>query len=269
MSSRIFTSSMGADAITVVLGKNQEHEARVVGVAPDQDLAVLRIRAPKDQLVPLPIGSAHDLLVGQKVLAIGNPFGLDHTLTTGIVSVIGRTITSLTGRTIDGAIQTDAAINPGNSGGPLLDSAGRLIGINTQIYSPSGAFAGIGFAAPVDMVNRIVPQLITHGKVIRAGMGVSVVSGVIAARWGVRGVAIRQVTSSGPADRAGLKGLRSVNGGRISLGDVVTAIDGEAVRTVDGLLTILDRYKVGDRVNVEVERDGASRTVTLTLHAVG
>lgn len=259
----------GADAITVVLGRNREHAARVVGVAPDQDLAVLRIRAPKDQLVPLPIGSAHDLLAGQKVLAIGNPFGLDHTLTTGIVSAIGRTITSLTGRTIEGVIQTDAAINPGNSGGPLLDSAGRLIGINTQIYSPSGAFAGIGFAVPVDMVNRIVPQLITHGKVIRAGMGVSVLSDMITGRWGVRGVVIRQVTSSGPADRVGLKGLRSVNGGRISLGDVVTAIDGEAVRTVDDLLTILDRHKVGDRVNVEVERDGASRAVTITLQEVG
>lgn len=258
-----------ADAIMVVLGENQEYDARVVGVDPDHDLAVLRIRAPKDQLVPLPIGSAHDLLVGQKVLAIGNPFGLDHTLTTGIVSAIGRTIKSMTGRTIEGVIQTDAAINPGNSGGPLLDSAGRLIGINTQIVSASGAFAGIGFAVPVDMVNRIVPQLITHGKVIRAGIGVSVVSDTITARWGVQGVVIRDVTSGGPADRAGLEGLRSLSGRQISLGDVVTAIDGEAVRTVDDLLTILDRHKVGDRVKVEVERDGASRAVTLTLQAMG
>lgn len=258
----------GADAIMVVLGENQEYEARVVGVAADHDLAVLRIRAPKDKLVPLPIGSAHDLRVGQKVLAIGNPFGLDHTLTTGIVSAIGRTIKSMTGRTIEGVIQTDAAINPGNSGGPLLDSSGRLIGINTQIVSPSGAFAGIGFAVPVDMVNRIVPQLITHGKVIRAGFGVSVVSDTITARWGVQGVVIRSVTPGGPADRAGLQGLRSVSGRQISLGDVVTAIDGEAVRTVDDLLTISDRHQVGDRVKVEVERDGASRTVTLTLEAV-
>jgi S1-C subfamily serine protease len=157
----------GADAIMVVLGENKEYDARVVGVDPDHDLAVLRVQAPKDTLVPPPIGSAYDLQVGQKVLAIGNPFGLDHTLTTGIVSAIGRTIKSMTGRTIEGVIQTDAAINPGNSGGPLLDSAGRLIGINTQIYSSSGAFAGIGFAVPVDMVNRIVPQLITHGKVMQ------------------------------------------------------------------------------------------------------
>lgn len=259
----------GADAVMVVLSENQEYEARVVGVDPDHDLAVLHIRAPQETLVPLPIGSAHDLLVGQKVLAIGNPFGLDHTLTTGIVSAIGRTMKSMTGRTIEGVIQTDAAINPGNSGGPLLDSSGRLIGINTQIVSPSGAFSGIGFAVPVDMVNRIVPQLIRHGKVIRAGIGVSVVADRITARWGVKGVVIRKVTPDGPADRAGLKGLRSVDGGRISLGDVVMAIEGEAVRTVDNLLTILDRYEVGDRVHVEVERDGASRTVTLRLQAVG
>lgn len=259
----------GADAVTVVLGENKEYEARVVGVAPDQDLAVLRIRAPKDELVPLPIGSAHDLRVGQKVLAIGNPFGLDHTLTTGIVSAMGRTIKSMTGRTIEDVIQTDAAINPGNSGGPLLDSSGRLIGINTQIVSPSGAFAGIGFAVPVEMVNRIVPQLIRHGKVIRAGIGVAVLSDLITARWGVKGVVIRQVTAGGPADRAGLRGLRSLNGGRIALGDIVTAIDGESVRTVDGLLTIFDRHAAGDQVKVEVERDGASRTVTLKLEEVG
>ncbi|MBX3332706.1 MAG: trypsin-like peptidase domain-containing protein [Nitrospira sp.] len=258
-----------ADAILVVLGEHEEYEARVVGVDPDHDLAVLRIRAPKDKLVPLPIGSAHDLLVGQKVLAIGNPFGLDHTLTTGIVSAIGRTIKSMTGRTIEGVIQTDAAINPGNSGGPLLDSSGRLIGINTQIVSSSGAFSGIGFAVPVDMVNRVVPQLITHGKVIRAGIGVSVVSDPIASRLGIQGVVIREVTLGGPAERAGIEGLRSRGGRQISLGDVVTAIDGEAVRTVDDLLTILDRHKVGDSVKLVVEREGASRTVMLTLQEVG
>ncbi|MDH4155366.1 MAG: trypsin-like peptidase domain-containing protein [Nitrospira sp.] len=258
----------GADAILVVLGENREYEARVVGVAPDQDIAVLRIRASGDKLVPISIGSSRDLKVGQKVLAIGNPFGLDHTLTTGIVSAIGRTIKSMTGRTIEGVIQTDAAINPGNSGGPLLDSAGRLIGINTQIVSPSGGFAGIGFAVPVDMINRIVPQLIRHGKVIRAGVGVSVIPDTTTARWDVHGVVIRQVEPGGPADLAGLKGLRSGGGGRISLGDVVTAIDGEAVRTVDGLLTILDRHKVGDVVMVEVVREGRSRQVTLTLQEI-
>ena len=258
----------GADAITVVLGDNQEYKARVIGVDPDHDVAVLRIRAPADTLVPIPIGSSHDLRVGQKVLAIGNPFGLDQTLTTGIVSAIGRTIKSMTGRTIEGVIQTDAAINPGNSGGPLLDGFGRLIGINTQIVSPSGAYAGIGFAVPVNMVNRIIPQLITHGKVIRAGIGVSVVPDSIAARLGVQGVVIRKVTPGGPADRAGLKGLHSAGSGRIALGDIVTAVEGEEVRTLDGLLTILDRHAVGDQVKVEIERDGISRTMTLTLQAV-
>lgn len=258
----------GADSLTVALSEKNEYETRLVGVDPDHDLAVLRIQAPRDTLHPIAIGSAHDLRVGQKVLAIGNPFGLDRTLTTGVVSAIGRTIKAMTGRTIEGAIQTDAAINPGNSGGPLLDSAGRLIGVNTQIVSPSGAFAGISFAVPVDMVNRIVPQLIKHGKIIRPGIGVSVLPDAITARWGVRGVAIRQVTPEGAAARAGLIGLRSVKGGQVSLGDVVTSLGGEAVRTVDDLLTILDRHQVGDQVTAQVIREGEERTVSLTLQAL-
>ena len=258
----------GANSLTVVLSEKNEHETRLVGADPDHDLAVLRIQAPKDALHPIVVGSARDVRVGQKVLAIGNPFGLDRTLTTGVVSAVGRTIKAMTGRTIEGVIQTDAAINPGNSGGPLLDSAGRLIGVNTQIVSPSGAFAGIGFAVPVDMVNRIVPQLIKHGKIIRPGIGISVLPDAITARWGVRGVVIRKVTPEGAAARAGLTGLRSVKGGQVALGDVVTALGGEAVRTVDDLLTILDRHQVGDQVAVEVVREGKSRTVTLTLQAV-
>ena len=161
----------GAASAKVTLGET-EYDADTVGVAPDQDLAVLEIRAARANLAPIAIGTSADLQVGQKVFAIGNPFGLDHTLTTGIVSALGRTIQSVTNRPIDGAIQTDAAINPGNSGGPLLDSAGRLIGVNTAIYSPSGASAGIGFAVPVDTVSRIVPELITHGKVVRPRLGV-------------------------------------------------------------------------------------------------
>jgi len=258
----------GAGAIAVVLGEKNEYEARLVGVAPDHDLAVLRIQAPNEVLHPISIGSAHDLRVGQKALAIGNPFGLDYTLTTGVVSAIGRTIKSMTGRTIEGVIQTDAATNPGNSGGPLLDSTGRLIGVNTQIFSPSGAFAGIGFAVPVDMVNRIVPQLIKHGKVIRPGLGITVIPDTIAARWRVQGVVIREVAPEGPAARAGLKGVRSARGGQVLQGDVVTALDGDAVRIVDDLLTILDRHKVGDQVTVEVVREGKSHTVSLTLQAV-
>jgi len=184
------------------------------------------------------------------------------------VSAIGRTIKSMTGRTIEGVIQTDAAINPGNSGGPLLDSTGRLIGVNTQIFSPSGAFAGIGFAVPVETVNRIVPQLIKHGKVIRPGLGITVMPDAMTARWRVQGVVIRQVAPGGPAARAGLKGLRSASGGQAALGDVVTGLDGEAVRTVDDLFTILDRHRVGDQVTVEVLRESKSHTVSLTLQAV-
>lgn len=163
-----------ADAAQVTLSDQSSWKARLVGGAPDKDLALLRIDAPADRLRPIPIGSSKDLQVGQKVFAIGNPFGLDQTLTTGVISALGREIESLTRRPIQGVIQTDAAINPGNSGGPLLDSAGRLIGVNTQIYSPSGAFAGIGFAIPVDTVNRFVPELIRYGRVIRPGIGVQV-----------------------------------------------------------------------------------------------
>jgi S1-C subfamily serine protease len=160
-----------ADSLTVVLADQTEHEARVVGVDPDHDVAVVQIQVAKEKLSPIMVGSSHDLKVGQKVLAIGNPFGLDHALTTGVVSALHRSIESMTKRTIENVIQIDAAINPGNSGGPLLDSGGRLIGINTMIVSPSRGVSGIGFAVPVDTVNEIVPQLIQHGKVIRAGIG--------------------------------------------------------------------------------------------------
>lgn len=258
----------GADAINVVLADGADHPAKVVGADPDHDLAVLQIQAPAETLVPLPIGSSRDLRVGQKVLAIGNPFGLDHTLTTGVVSALGRTIKSLTDRTIEGVIQTDAAINPGNSGGPLLDSFGRLIGINTQIYSPSGAYAGIGFAVPVDTINRIVPELIRYGKPIRPGLGIAMIPDAIARRWGLDGVVVGRVMPGSAAERAGLRGAKEQRGGRVELGDVITAADGEPVRSADDLLRILDRHKVGDRVTFEVLRDGRRRSVTATLQAV-
>ena len=258
----------GADAINVVLADQSDYQARVVGVDPDHDLAVLQIRVPKEKLVPLDVGSSHDLRVGQKVLAIGNPFGLDHTLTVGVVSALGRTIQSLTNRTIEGVIQTDAAINPGNSGGPLLDSFGRLIGINTQIISPSGAFSGIGFAVPVNTVNRIVPHLIKYGKLIRPGIGVSVLPDAIAARWGIQGLIIGRVAPGGPAERAKLRGTRETIAGRIELGDVISKVDGLPVKTVDDLLRILDRHKVGDQVRVEYIRDGQTQEVLITLQAL-
>ncbi len=258
----------GADAITVTLADQTEYKARVVGIDPDHDLAVLQVQAPESALAPIAVGSSSDLRVGQKVLAIGNPFGLDHTLTTGVVSALGRTIKSMTERTIEGVIQTDAAINPGNSGGPLLDSAGRLIGVNTQIVSPSGAFAGIGFAVPVDTVNRIVPELIKHGRLIRPGLGVSLVPDAITRRWGIKGLVIGRVQPGGPAARAGLRGARETFSGRIEIGDVIVAVEGKPVEVVDDLMAILERHKVGDQVTVDILRGNRRQQVIVTLQAI-
>ena len=258
----------GANSIKVTLADRTEYQAKVVGADPDHDLAVLQIQVSDNQLEPLAIGSSHDLRVGQKVLAIGNPFGLDHTLTTGVVSALGRTIKSMSNRTIEGVIQTDAAINPGNSGGPLLDSAGRLIGVNTQIVSPSGAYAGIGFAVPVDTVNRIVPELIKHGKLIRPGLGVSLVPDTMAKRWGIKGLIIGKVTRGGPADRAGLKGARETMAGRIQLGDIILTVAGKPMNTVDDLMDVMEEHKVGDHVNVEILRGKRQEKVSVTLQAV-
>jgi len=258
----------GATSITVTLADRTEHKAKIVGADPDHDLAVLQIQSQEDSLSPVTIGTSHDLRVGQKVLAIGNPFGLDHTLTTGVVSALGRTIKSLSNRTIEGVIQTDAAINPGNSGGPLLDSAGRLIGVNTQIVSPSGAFAGIGFAVPVDTVNRIVPELIKYGKLIRPGLGVSLVPDAIARRWGITGVVIGKVVRGSAAERAGLRGARETVTGRVELGDIVVGIDGRPIQTIEDMLDLLEQRKVGDQVMVEILRANRRQQVSITLQAV-
>jgi S1-C subfamily serine protease len=184
------------------------------------------------------------------------------------VSALGRTIKSLSNRTIEGVIQTDAAINPGNSGGPLLDSAGRLIGVNTQIVSPSGAYAGIGFAVPVDTVNRVVPELIKHGKLIRPGLGVSLVPDAMAKRLGVRGVIIGKVIRGGGAERAGLRGVREAVGGRIELGDIIVGVDGQTVDTLDHLLAALEAHKVGDQIPVNILRGSHKQQVMVTLQAV-
>jgi S1-C subfamily serine protease len=258
----------GASSIKVTLADRSEHQAKLVGADPDHDLAVLQIQASESLLEPLAIGTSHDLRVGQKVLAIGNPFGLDHTLTTGVVSALGRTIKSMSNRTIEGVIQTDAAINPGNSGGPLLDSAGRLIGVNTQIVSPSGAYAGIGFAVPVDMVNRIVPELIKHGKLIRPGLGLSPVPDAVARRWGINGLIIGKVARGGGADRAGLRGVRETATGRIELGDILVAVEGKPVETIDDLMDAMEKYRVGDRVRVDVIRNNKRQSFNVTLQAV-
>ncbi len=258
----------GANSIKVTLADRSEHQAKVVGVDPDHDLAVLQIQAPETVLEPLAVGLSHDLRVGQKVLAIGNPFGLDHTLTTGVVSALGRTIKSMSNRTIDGVVQTDAAINPGNSGGPLLDSSGRLIGVNTQIVSPSGAYAGIGFAVPVDTVNRIVPELIKHGKLIRPGFGVSFIPDAMAKRWGIKGLILGKVARGGAADAAGLRGARQTADGRIEIGDVILAVAGKPVATLDDLMDVMEAHKVGEQVSVEILRANKRQSVSVTLQAV-
>jgi len=257
-----------ATSITVTLADRTEQKAKIVGADPDHDLAVLQIQAPEESLTPVTIGTSHDLRVGQKVLAIGNPFGLDHTLTTGVVSALGRTIKSLSNRTIEGVIQTDAAINPGNSGGPLLDSAGRLIGVNTQIVSPSGAFAGIGFAVPVDTVNRIVPELIKYGKLIRPGLGVSLVPDGIARRWGIKGVVIGKVVRGSAAERAGLRGARETVTGRVELGDIIVGVDAKPIETIEDMLDLLEQRKVGDQVTIEILRGNRRQQMSITLQAV-
>jgi len=257
-----------ADAATVTMSDHSTWKAHLVGAYPDKDLAVLRVDAPPASLHPIPIGTSHDLQVGQKVFAIGNPFGLDQSLTTGIISALGREIQSVTQRPIRDMIQTDAAINPGNSGGPLLDSAGRLIGVNTAIYSPSGVSAGIGFAIPVDEVNRLVPQLIRHGRVIRPGLGIQVGPDRLAAELGLSGVLILGVVPDGPAAKAGMRPTRRVQGGRIVLGDVIVAIDGQPVRSVNDLLAALERYQVGTRVQVTLLRDGGEVVIEAVLESV-
>jgi S1-C subfamily serine protease len=210
------------------------------------------------------IGTSADLQVGQTVFAIGNPFGLDQTLTTGVISGLGREITSKSQRKIYDVVQTDAPINPGNSGGPLLDSHGRLVGINTAIYSPSGASAGIGFAVPVDTVNLIVPQILNLKGEVRPVLGINIISDADMRQMGIAGVGIRNVTRGGPADRAGIAGLIQGPQG-LELGDVITKIDGTPVAKTSDLFKILDRRRIGDTVELEITRSGARRTIKLTL----
>ena len=257
-----------ASGAKVTLADHSEWEAQLVGVAPDHDLAVLYIKAPKNQLKPLAIGTSADLEVGQRVFAIGNPFGLDQTLTTGIISALGREIPAITGRTIAGVIQTDASINPGNSGGPLLDSAGRLIGVNTAIYSPSGSSAGIGFAVPVDTVNRIVPQLIRQGEITRAGLGVRLGDDRVSRRLNLPGVLILDISKGSAAEAAGLRGTWSDARGRIALGDIIVGIDSDRVETSNDLFNALEKHAVGETVKVTVVRGEARLTVPVKLQAV-
>lgn len=251
----------------VRLADGSEWDADIVGYERDKDLAVLKIGAPREKLKPITLGSSSDLQVGQKVLAIGNPFGFDQTLTVGIVSALGREISAITGRKIHGVIQTDAAINPGNSGGPLLDSAGRLIGVNTQIASPSGASAGIGFAVPVDIVNDIVPDLIRYGKVRRPVLGVRIVDDRVTSRLlGIRGVLIDSVTEGSGAARVGLRGTLVNGRGYIrQLGDIIIKLGDTEVGTNNELRDALEAYQPGDGVRVTYVRDDRASVVTVQL----
>lgn len=256
----------GGNAARVTLADQSSYPAALVGAFPDRDLAVLRIDAPREKLRPIPVGDSAGLQVGQKVYAIGNPFGLDQTLTTGIVSALNREIESVTRRPIRGVIQTDAAINPGNSGGPLLDSAGRLIGVNTAIYSPSGASAGIGFAIPVDEVNRVVPRLIRDGRFIRPSLGLSAAPPRFGQVLGLpEGVAVVDVAPDGPAAQAGVQPFLRAPDGSLVAGDVILALGGQATPTLDRLLEALERHQVGDTVTLRLWRAGREREVQLRL----
>ena len=256
-----------ANRLEVTLADHSSWKAVLVGAAPDRDLAVLQISAPAAKLYPIAIGESNNLLVGQKVFAIGNPFGLDQTLTTGVVSALGREITAATGRTIHDVIQTDAAINPGNSGGPLLDSAGRLIGVNTAIYSPSGASSGIGFAVPVGEVNRVVPQIISKGKLIKPGLGVTLANPRLTSELGLEGVLILKVLAGSTAEKAGLRGTTQVRDGMV-VGDLILEVNGRKVADYDKLRDELESYEVGETVTLTLMRDGATAQVQVALEAM-
>lgn len=254
----------------VTLADESEWDAVKVGADPDKDIAVLKVDAPAERLTPIKLGTSHDLQVGQRVLAIGNPFGFDQTLTVGVVSALDRVIESVTGRKIRGVIQTDAAINPGNSGGPLLDSSGRLIGVNTQIASPSGASAGIGFAVPVDIVNEIVPDIIRYGRVLRVGMGVFFFRDWQTRRLGIRrGLLIDSVVADSGAGRAGLRGTDADRRGRVrTLGDIVFRIDDQPVNTLNELKDVLETHKDGDVVVVSILRHDEVLTAKVKLQYI-
>ncbi|MCX5644139.1 MAG: trypsin-like peptidase domain-containing protein [Phycisphaerae bacterium] len=252
----------------VTLADQSTWPAQLVGAEPDKDIAVLRIDAPKHLLPPIPIGTSNDLQVGQKVFAIGNPFGFDQTLTTGVISGLGREIESATHRPIQGVIQTDAAINPGNSGGPLLDSAGRLIGINTAIVSPSGAYAGIGFAVPVDGVNRIVPQIVRGEKIKKPALGIRFPEDYAVRRLGLEGVLITYVAPGSAADRAGLRPTQQDQFGQLILGDLIVAAGGKPVRNGNDLFRALDSHEVGDTLTLTIIRNGGKVDVEVQLQAL-
>jgi 2-alkenal reductase len=256
----------GADALRVRFASGQVLRAQVLGTAPNYDLAVLRVETTRALPPPIAIGTSNDLKVGQSVFAIGNPFGLDQSLTTGIISALKRRLPTENGREIANVIQTDAAINPGNSGGPLLDSAGRVIGVTTAILSPSGTSAGIGFAIPIDVVNRVVPEIISKGYVPTPGIGIVAASEAAATHAGVEGVAIVRTVAGSSAERAGLRGVDPSSG---QLGDVIVSVNGKPVHRLADLIDEIERVGVGQRVTLEIKRDGQARSVDVEVMDIG
>lgn len=257
----------GADKFMVTFsGGDEPVPAELIGVAPEKDLAVIKLKSKQKGATPIPVGMSDNLLVGQNVYAIGNPFGLDYTLTTGIISALGREIKGTDGTPIKDVIQTDAAINPGNSGGPLLNSSGELIGVNTAIYSPSGAYAGIGFSIPVDVVKWVVPELIKYGKVKRPSMGIaSIAPARLTRRLGYEGVLIMEIARGGAAEKAGLRPTTTRGWNNITVGDVITGIDDTPIRAYGDLVLALENYEGGDKVTLTVIRDKREKKVQMVL----
>lgn len=255
-----------ARAVAVRFASGEVTQAEVVGLAPAYDLAVLRIRGAKQLPAPVTIGTSSDLKVGQTALAIGNPFGLDQSLTTGVISALKRRLPTSGGREISGVIQTDAAINPGNSGGPLLDSAGRLIGVNTAIISPSGTSAGIGFAVPVDVVNRVVPELIRNGRVPTPGIGIVAANETVATRLGVEGVVVIRVAPGSPAERSGIRGVDATTG---TLGDVIVEAEGRPIRMLSDLTAAIEQAGVGRSLRLSVHRESQKRSIDVNVIDIG
>src|SRR5262245_50115140 len=251
----------GSD-IAVRFASGEVAQTELIGVAPNYDLAVLRIRSARKLPPPVAIGSSNELKVGQSAFAIGNPFGLDQSLTSGIISALKRRLPTSSGREITNVIQTDTAINPGNSGGPLLDSAGRLIGVNTAIISPSGSSAGIGFAVPVDIVNRVVPELIRNGRVPTPGIGIESASEAVATRLGVEGVIIVRTAPGSPAERAGIRGVDFNSG---ALGDVIVQVDGKPVHRLSDLTDQIEQVGAGKSIRIGLKRGSQTRDITIDI----
>ncbi|HEX8250317.1 MAG TPA: trypsin-like peptidase domain-containing protein [Pyrinomonadaceae bacterium] len=263
----------GASVLKVSFGGDKVYPAKVVGRDPDTDLAVIKIEPPQEGLTVISLGDSDKLSVGQKVLAIGNPFGLDRTLTTGVISGLQRPIRARNGRPIDAAIQTDASINPGNSGGPLLDKYGRMIGINSQILSPAGGSVGVGFAIPVSTARRVIPQLIQFGEVRRPKLGANLYSVSQLNEQGVNlpveaGLLVRSAVTGGPAASAGIRGLSQGADGDVVLGDIIISIDGQKMNNLDDLYRYLDKKQIGDTIQAEIFRDGKRSTVPVKLVAL-